>query len=129
MNKGIYEVQVQGSFSSAHHLKNYKGKCERVHGHNWKVEIVVWGAELDSEGLLIDFTILKEYLKKVISVLDHRDLNTLLFFREANPTSENICLYIYKKMQSALKKYPVKVKCVTVWENEQKSATYSERIE
>ncbi len=123
--KGIYEIKVEDSFSSAHHLRNYNGKCERIHGHNWKVEVCVSGEEIDEDGLLIDFSILKEKLKDILVVLDHRDLNTIPFFKKKNPTSENICLYIYEKMKRTLKQYPVIVKRVTVWENEKQSASYS----
>jgi 6-pyruvoyltetrahydropterin/6-carboxytetrahydropterin synthase len=123
MKEAIYEIRVFDSFSSAHHLRNYKGRCERVHGHNWKVELVVSGKELKN-GMLIDFTILKEKLKGVLDILDHRDLNTIPFFKKKNPTSENICLYIYEKMEKALEKYPLSIKSVTVWENEKQCASY-----
>ncbi|MCM8829452.1 MAG: 6-carboxytetrahydropterin synthase QueD [Candidatus Omnitrophica bacterium] len=125
MSKWIYEIKVEDTFSSAHHLRNYRGKCERVHGHNWKVEVYVSGENLDEDGLLIDFSILKEKLKDILGILDHRDLNTIHFFRKRNPTSENLCLYIYKKMKEKLKEYPVRVKRVTVWENDKQSASYS----
>ncbi|HOL22537.1 MAG TPA: 6-carboxytetrahydropterin synthase QueD [bacterium] len=126
MSKGIYEIKVEDSFSSAHHLRNYNGKCERIHGHNWKVEICVSGEKLDGDGLLIDFNILKGKLKEILSILDHRDLNTIPFFKKKNPTSENICLYIYEKVKKALKQYPVIVKRITVWENDRQSASYIE---
>lgn len=125
MKKGVYEVKVEDFFSSAHHLRNYKGKCERIHGHNWKVEVVVCGEKLDREGFLIDFTLIRDKLKNILCVLDHKDLNTLPFFRKRNPTSENICMYIYNKITAALKGYPVEVKRITVWENEKQSASYS----
>lgn len=124
MNRGIYEIKVEDSFSSAHHLRNYKGKCERIHGHNWKVEVVVEGENLDSTGMLIDFTVLKEKLRYILSRLDHSNLNNLPFFKRINPTSENICFFIFKRMEFLLKQYPVRVKSVTVWENEKQCATY-----
>ncbi|MDD3725601.1 MAG: 6-carboxytetrahydropterin synthase QueD [Candidatus Ratteibacteria bacterium] len=125
MRRCIYEVRVEDTFSSAHHLKNYRGKCERVHGHNWKVEVYVSGEKLDRDGLLVDFSILKDKLKDILSVLDHRDLNTIPFFKKNNPTSENICLYIYERVKGFLKDYPVRVKRITVWENDKQSASYS----
>ncbi|MCM8761731.1 MAG: 6-carboxytetrahydropterin synthase QueD [Candidatus Omnitrophica bacterium] len=125
MSNGIYEIKVEETFSSAHHLRNYRGKCERVHGHNWKVEVYVIGDNLDEDGLLIDFAILKDKLKDILGALDHRDLNTIHFFRKRNPTSESLSLYIYEKMTEKLKEYSVRVKRVTVWENEKQSASYS----
>lgn len=122
----MYEVTVEDVFSSAHRLRNYKGKCENVHGHNWKVYVTVAGTVLNGGGLLIDFHLVKEKLKEVLSVLDHKDLNRLRFFKKINPTSENICFYIYAKMKAALKTYPVGVKRVTVWESDRQCASYSE---
>ncbi len=122
----MYEVRVEDVFSSAHRLRNYRGKCENVHGHNWKVCVTVAGEALDAGGLLMDFHLLKEKLKDVLSLLDHKDLNNLSFFKKVNPTSENICFYIYRKMKTAFKKYPVVVKRVTVWESDRQCASYYE---
>ncbi len=122
----MYEVTVEDVFSSAHRLRNYKGKCESMHGHNWKVQVTVGGKCPDGNGLLIDFHLVKESLKKVLDALDHSDLNKLPFFRKRNPTSENICFYIYKKMEDGLKKHPVNVMRVTVWESDKQCASYFE---
>ncbi len=120
----MYEITVEDVFSSAHRLRKYKGKCENIHGHNWKVSVTVKGQKLDATGLLIDFHIVKEKLRKIISILDHKDLNRIPFFKKINPTSENISFYIYSKMQTGLKSYPVTVECVKVWENDKQSACY-----
>lgn len=122
----MYEIKVIGEFSSAHKLKSYKGKCENIHGHNWKVELIVAGEILNSIGLLIDFQILKKKLNIVLKNLDHKNLNLIPFFRDKNPSSENIAFFIYKKMEQILKGYPLKVKKVTVWENEKQCASYYE---
>ncbi|MFN4227863.1 MAG: 6-carboxytetrahydropterin synthase QueD [Candidatus Ratteibacteria bacterium] len=122
----MYELRVNGEFSSAHSLRNYKGRCENLHGHNWKVEIIVSGESLDSIGLLIDFNILKRKLNIVLKMLDHKNLNLIPFFKERNPSSENIAFFIYKKMEKLLKVYPIKIEKVTVWENEKQSASYYE---
>jgi len=122
----MYEIKVIGEFSSAHKLKSYKGKCENLHGHNWKVELIVAGEILNSIGLLIDFQILKKKLNIVLKNLDHKNLNLIPFFRDKNPSSENIAFFIYKKMEQILKGYPLKVKKVTVWENEKQCASYYE---
>lgn len=122
----MYEIKIYGEFSSAHRLRNYKGKCENIHGHNWKVEVVVTGEILDKMGLLIDFHILKKKLNIVLKNLDHKDLNSIPFFTDKNPSSENIAFFIYKKMKFILRNYPVKVSKVTVWENEKQCASYFE---
>jgi len=122
----MYEIKIIGEFSSAHKLKSYKGKCENLHGHNWKVELIVAGEILNSIGLLVDFQILKKKLNIVLKNLDHKNLNLIPFFRDKNPSSENIAFFIYKKMEQILKGYPLKVKKVTVWENEKQCASYYE---
>jgi 6-pyruvoyltetrahydropterin/6-carboxytetrahydropterin synthase len=122
----MYEIKIIGEFSSAHKLKSYKGKCENLHGHNWKIELIVTGEILNSIGLLVDFRILKKKLNIVLKNLDHKNLNLIPFFRDKNPSSENIAFFIYKKMEQILKGYPLKVKKVTVWENEKQCASYYE---
>ena len=122
----MYEITVEDVFSSAHRLRNYRGKCENVHGHNWKVQVTVAGENLDESGLLLDFHIAKKKLKEVLSALDHKDLNRIGFFKKLNPTSENICFHIYGRMKITLKKYSVTVKRVTVWESDRQCASYCE---
>ncbi|MGC8976501.1 MAG: 6-carboxytetrahydropterin synthase QueD [Candidatus Ratteibacteria bacterium] len=122
----MYEIKVFGEFSSAHRLRFYKGKCESLHGHNWKVELVVVGEFLDRTGLLIDFQILKSKLNIVLEDIDHKNLNKIPFFKDKNPSSENIAFFIYKKMEQLLKNYPCKVLKVTVWENDRQCASYYE---
>ncbi len=122
----MYEIVVEEMFSAAHNLRGYKGKCENIHGHNWKVEVAVRGNNLDNKGFLIDFTILKSIVKRVLKVLDHKNLNDIDFFQKINPTSENIAFYIHSKIKRCLKKYPVEIQRITVWENNYQFATYSE---
>jgi 6-pyruvoyltetrahydropterin/6-carboxytetrahydropterin synthase len=86
----MYEVTVEADFSSGHYLRNYKGKCENPHGHNYKVRITLAGAELDEAGLLLDFKLLKGVLRPVIDRVDHQMLNDLEPFTELNPSAENI---------------------------------------
>ncbi len=123
----MFKLKVEDHFSSAHYLRNYGGSCENLHGHNWKVELVVEGSKLNSSDILIDFKILKKFLKDVLSELDHKLLNDLPYFQNTNPSSERIAEYIFKKMKEKLSDYPdVKVKEVTVYETEKASATYCE---
>ena len=118
----MYSIKVEGSFSAAHNLRGYKGKCEALHGHNWKIEVVVCGDTLDKIGMVMDFTCIKAALNKVLGVLDHQYLNKLSYFKKVNPTSENIARYIYDSIKSHI----AGLKAITVWENQTSSATYEE---
>lgn len=118
----MFSVKVEGNFSSAHNLRCYKGKCERLHGHNWKVEAVAQSCRLDKAGMVIDFKVMKSELSKILEKLDHRYLNEAAYFKKTNPTSEHIAEFIYKKMKL---KVPL-VRSVTVWENVSSCATYEE---
>jgi 6-pyruvoyltetrahydropterin/6-carboxytetrahydropterin synthase len=116
----MYSLKVQGTFSSAHNLRGYKGKCEDLHGHNWIVEIVVASAKLDTIGMVLDFKYLKKKLNVILEQMDHKYLNQIAFFKKVNPTSENIAKYIYDQLKPVV---PL-LSQVTVWENNTSSATY-----
>ena len=118
----MFEIKVKADFSAAHNLRNYEGKCEKLHGHNWIVEAVFRYKKLDENGLAIDFRIAKEALKSAVESLDHSYLNELEFFEKTNPTSENIAKFIYDSM----KKKIGDIYSVAVWENEKSCAVYSE---
>lgn len=118
----MYSIKVEGIFSSAHNLRGYKGKCEELHGHNWKVEVAVLHNKLDKTGMVLDFKYLKKELNKALEKLDHRYLNNITYFKKVNPTSENIAKYIYDNIKSRI----LGLKSVTVWESENSSATYYE---
>jgi len=123
----VFRLTVEDSFASAHQLREYKGQCERLHGHNWRVEVTVEGNELNDQGLLLDFKGIKGALSPILQGLDHTFLNELPYFQERNPTSENLAFFIFKEMEEALKTYPgIRVKEVTVWESEKARATYLE---
>ncbi len=123
----MFRLTVIDSFASAHQLREYRGQCENLHGHNWKVEAVVEGKDLDDKGLLLDFKDLKGALKGILKELDHTLLNQHPFFQERNPTSENLAFYIFRRLEEALRVYPgVRVKSITVWESEKAGATYLE---
>lgn len=121
----MYRITVYDYFSSAHQLRGYKGKCEHVHGHNWKVEVTVGGGELDGIGMLIDFHEIKNILEDVISVLDHRMLNEIEPFNEKNPSSELLAQYIYYKIKEKLP-HGIKMIETSIWEAERSKATYLE---
>lgn len=122
----MYEVKVISEFSGAHNLRHYKGKCEDLHGHNWKVEVSVAGDKLDEIGMFVDFRQLKEKLNKVLETLDHKLLNDLDFFKKINPTSENIARFIYDKLSPQSTVHSPQLK-VTVWETDSSAASYYKR--
>jgi 6-pyruvoyltetrahydropterin/6-carboxytetrahydropterin synthase len=121
----MFEVSIEHTFAAGHALRNYKGKCENVHGHNYRVQVVIRGAQLDDAGLLADFVELKRLLRDISEPLDHVFLNDIEPFTTLNPSAENIALYICEKMQQGMtQKNPVEVAEVKVWETEKQSATY-----
>lgn len=117
-----YKVSVIRGFSAAHALRGYKGKCERLHGHNWKVKAVLAGNKLNKTGMLVDFTEIRAMLDAVIASLDHSYLDETAPFDKINPTAENIAAYIYGELA---KKMPegAKVSEIEVWESDNSSAT------
>ena len=118
----MYEIEVSLDFSAAHRLRKYKGKCENLHGHNWKVDVSLSSDKLSEIGIVADFGDVKKLLKDVLEKLDHTNLNTVAYFTKANPTSENIARYIYDE----LKKKRLKPSSVSVWESGDSKATYRE---
>jgi len=125
----MYEVTVEETFAAGHYLRNYKGKCEKPHGHNYKIRVTLAGAELDKAGLLVDFKDLKDVMKHVIERLDHQMLNDIEPFTTLNPSAENLSKYFFDETNAHLKSATsgrVRVKDVTVFETETTTATYSE---
>ena len=123
----MYELTVQSAFEAAHFISGYNGKCARLHGHNWIVEAIVRGTELDNLGMLVDFKILKAALNNVLDNFDHRYLNELETFAQDNPTAENLARKIFQLLaasdifQGSVKLHAVKVQespnsCVTYYE-------------
>ena len=98
----MFEVSVEETFSSGHALRGYKGKCENVHGHNYRVKVTLVGPQLDNIGLLVDFTELKRVLRGIVGVLDHQFLNDLEPFTTVNPSAENLAKYFYDEIQRQL---------------------------
>ena len=122
----MFEVTVDQTFAAAHALRNYKGGCENVHGHNFKVQIVISGERLDDAGLLVDFIDVKNLMGEILARLDHQNLNETPPFDVKNPSAENIAEYICTEMTGGLVNTPVPVRIreVKVWETEIQSATY-----
>lgn len=122
----MFEITVRDDFSAAHRLKDYPGECEKVHGHNWSVEVFVRCDRLNEIGITIDFRQVKQSLRAVLSELDHGDLNQIPPFDRENPSSENIARYVYRKLANALNTSDVRVSKVTVYETPGASASYWE---
>ena len=125
----MFEVTVDDTFAAGHYLRNYKGKCEKPHGHNYKIRVTLVGAELDKAGLLLDFKDLREVMRHVIDRLDHQMINDIEPFTLINPSAENLAKYFYDESNTRLKSVTngrVCVKDVTVFETDTTTAKYSE---
>ncbi len=122
---GIFEVMIERNFSSAHQLRGYKGKCENLHGHNYKIEIYARGSELNNIGLLVDFVELKAAADEIVQYLDHRNINELPpFDRELNPSAENLARYILERVAARVGDERVEVYKVRCYETPTSVATY-----
>ena len=122
----MYELKVITDFAAAHQLRNYRGECERLHGHNWRIEVVLSGDRLNEAGLLIDFKDVKTAANRILEDLDHAYLNDLPQFKDENPSSENIAAYLFQRLSSELNKGHLKVTKVTAWESDSACASYAE---
>jgi|SRR5262249_53660859 len=122
----MFQVSVEETFSSGHALRGYKGKCENPHGHNYRVRITFEGPQLDSIGLLVDFTELKRVLRGIIAGLDHQFLNDLEPFRTVNPSAENLAKYFYDQTERQIGRLAegAGISEVTVWETDTSSAQF-----
>jgi 6-pyruvoyltetrahydropterin/6-carboxytetrahydropterin synthase len=123
----MFEVSVEETFSAGHALRGYKGKCENPHGHNYRVRLTLEGQQLDSIGLLYDFTHVKRMLREVIEALDHKFLNDLAPFDTINPSAENLAKFFHEQTAAQMKQAPnaARIKQITVWETDDTSATYT----
>jgi 6-pyruvoyltetrahydropterin/6-carboxytetrahydropterin synthase len=125
----MFEVTVEDSFAAGHYLRNYKGKCENPHGHNYKVRITLCGKELDKAGLLLDFKDLREVMRFIIERLDHQMINDVAPFTTLNPSAENLAKFFYDQANLRLGSGTngrVHVKNVTIFETDTTTATYGE---
>jgi 6-pyruvoyltetrahydropterin/6-carboxytetrahydropterin synthase len=124
----MFEVSVEETFAAGHALRGYHGKCENVHGHNYRVRVLIAGEALDAAGLLVDFVDLKQILRAIIEKLDHRFLNDVPPFDELNPSAENMARYFHQEMSrrldGAARPNPVRVAEVKIWETDTATATY-----
>ncbi len=122
----MYELTIETTFAAAHQLRGYDGKCENLHGHNWKVQVHVIAESLNDIDIAIDFHDLKRMANEIVAPLDHSFLNDKFPFTEKNPSSENIARFVYDGMKKKVNDEYVRLTAVTVWESENASATYYE---
>jgi 6-pyruvoyltetrahydropterin/6-carboxytetrahydropterin synthase len=125
----MFEVSVEDTFASGHYLRGYRGKCEKPHGHNYKIRITLCGEKLDNIGLLLDFRDVKTVMNEIIDHLDHQMLNDIEPFDTLNPSAENMAKYFYDEMNARLRQKSdgrVRVSKVKLWETDTTTATYFE---
>ena len=120
----MYELKVVTKFAAAHQLTMVGSKCENLHGHNWKVEVYVTGEKTDDSGVLMDFGIIKKHVREIMSMLDHKYLNELVYFQQGQPSSENIAYFVATELQKRIDNQAVSISKVTAWESDDAGATY-----
>jgi 6-pyruvoyltetrahydropterin/6-carboxytetrahydropterin synthase len=125
----MFEVTVEKTFAAGHYLRGYRGKCEKPHGHNYTVKVIVRGPRLDNAGLLCDFAELKAMLNEIAARLDHQMMNEIPPFDTLNPSAENLAMYFYQEMERRLRQREpangARVAAVTIWETDTTTATYT----
>ena len=121
----MYELSVKSDFAASHFLRHYEGKCKNLHGHTWKVEVVIQADNLDKTGMVVDFVDVKKKLKSVLEPLDHAHLNDLAYFQDSNPTTENLAKYIFESFSKEYRQ--LKVTKVIVWESDTSSIVYYQK--
>lgn len=125
MNKPVYEMTVEATFSASHQLRGYKVEIEPLHGHNFRVEASIAARELDQVGLVMDFVELDELLKDILAPFDHRHLNEVPPFDRLNPSTENMARYFFESLEEKLDRPELEVRRVRVWEAPTYRASYS----
>jgi len=121
----MFEVTIEETFAAGHALRNYRGKCENVHGHNYRCQVTLEGEQLDEIGLLVDFVELKRVVHSVLDRMDHQWLNDFPPFDKINPSAENMAKYIYDEVSDGLKnKGEARLAQVRLWETDTASAVY-----
>ncbi len=124
----MFEVSVEQTFAAGHSLREYKGKCENVHGHNYRVCVTVEGVELNSTGLIVDFVELKKHVRVIVDRLDHQYINDLEPFTVLNPSAENLAKYFYDELVARMStdngRGPVRISAVRIWETDTSTAVY-----
>ena len=124
----MFEVTVEQTFAAGHALREYKGKCENVHGHNYRVQVTVEGERLNRIGLLVDFVELKRVVREIIGYLDHQFINDLEPFTVINPSAENMAKFFYdevtRRMDLVGAETPARISQLKIWETDTSIAVY-----
>jgi 6-pyruvoyltetrahydropterin/6-carboxytetrahydropterin synthase len=120
----MYEVEIISSFAAAHSLRQYKGKCERLHGHNYRIHVTARASSTKSDGMVIDFGILKSITNEILEQLDHNFLNEIKPFDEIEPSAENIAAFIFYEVERRLEGHAALLYSVGVWESDTSIARY-----
>jgi 6-pyruvoyltetrahydropterin/6-carboxytetrahydropterin synthase len=120
----MFEIERERTFSASHQLRNYKGRCERLHGHNWRVRVCLVASAVNPSGMVMDFHELDEMIARAIEPFDHRHLNDINNFRKENPSAENLARAIGDAVRAQLKDPKIKMRYCDVWENDLSRARY-----
>jgi len=120
----MFELKVTNHFAAAHQLEMVAKKCEHLHGHNWKIEVRIAADQLNAAGVVMDFGEIKQHVSATMKTLDHKFLNDLEYFKDDNPSSENIAKYIANTLQETITEPGIRVASVTAWESDDACATY-----
>lgn len=123
-NRPLYEIKIISDFAAAHNLRNFRGQCENLHGHNWTVEVVLRGHRLNESGILVDFAEVKKFTRDILAELDHNYLNDHPFFKEQNPSSENIARFLFERLAEKVNNGDRWMHRVTAWESTDACATF-----
>jgi len=121
----MYEISVERHFDAAHYLRGYRGRCEALHGHRYKVVARIKAEKLNDIGLAYDFTDLKRHLDEILSRFDHTCLNDVKPFDEINPSAENIAATIYNELNDRLANDPIVLSGIEAWESPETAVTYT----
>jgi 6-pyruvoyltetrahydropterin/6-carboxytetrahydropterin synthase len=122
----LFEVMTEVSFDSAHFLRDYEGKCTRLHGHTYRLQAYAQGQQLSSQGILLDLTCFKELCQQAVAEFDHQTINEVPPFDQMNPTAENLAAHFFRLLQPVVKERGLKLAKVVVWESPTSGASYSE---
>lgn len=120
-----WQIGIKLHFDSAHQLRNYEGKCARLHGHRWELELLVEASKLDSVGMAYDFTKLKQLIRKDLEIFDHGNLNQIPPFDNINPTAENIAKFFFERYAQMIANEKCSLKHVKIWETPTAFAIFS----
>jgi 6-pyruvoyltetrahydropterin/6-carboxytetrahydropterin synthase len=124
----MFVVNVEAHYDSAHFLRKYKGKCERMHGHHYVVQVALQAETLNETGLAYDFVEIKRHLRELADHLDHENLNELPPFTEIEPSAENQAKYFYEELKRRLPAIMAEALVYArVWETPTQWAQYSEK--